>query len=149
MNDKLNELKAKQEEISNKITSLQVTNKKKDEETVEIRKLIAECRENLNRIKGLGPGSEVLLEPCSEMEGLNIDPKEGDDKKNEAGIHTSEPINKRPNPVNDVKPLNDVNTVNPVLVPIDKKRCADLLGKKECKAPDTKKKGKCKVSRRQ
>lgn len=73
MDDKLIELKEKQQNIGDKISLLQETNKRKDEEAAEIRKLIAECRENLNRIKGLSPDCEPQLLPCSNLKDTNAD----------------------------------------------------------------------------
>lgn len=112
MDDKITELKDKQQIIGDKITQLQQTNKKKDEEAAEIRRLIAECRQNLNRIKNVAPDADTafVLPPCTELD--NFDPEL-----------------RRALPVSQTPPKTEDKNEKP-----ERNRCAELLAKKECKS---------------
>ncbi|KAL0278169.1 UNVERIFIED_CONTAM: hypothetical protein PYX00_000068 [Menopon gallinae] len=82
MDNKLSKLKENQQLIGSKINMLRETNKKKDEEAEKIRELIAECRENLNRMKndamndkskgkGASGANRHEISPCLDRDGTS------------------------------------------------------------------------------
>ncbi|KAK6630116.1 hypothetical protein RUM44_005667 [Polyplax serrata] len=136
MDDKLNELKEKQQEIGDKISLLHETNKKKDEAAEEIRKLIAECKESINRIKSNSCG-ETVLPPCSQLEDSEAPSKRCSTKEGSKDSRKCTPKDSCNGTMETKRPCGS-KTSN-----FDRKRCSELLAKKEpCKPPETKKKKK-------
>ena len=142
MADKIQELKEKHEELSEKLTQIQEANKKKDQDAAEIKELLTTCKDRLDRIKGMTsqpespPGTvkkvqyEDQLEKWEKEKALrntlraeNADIFRSEENKITCRIDLSQMKIRVKGPPEDLKNLNAAQLINM----LDKSGCQELI----------------------